>query len=172
MQTKVLSNRESLRGISGRAASSVPIHLDQLRRFKHYLLAAILAFGFCSLTAALWTVSARAQDSCLENVPTPQLQPGLHRVVQLVNCSQQTLLGTANAAQQQGKNPLPVFPREGTWVMGPAGSGKNVLTVDIPLGWEDTKCPPNSHGMCKGIVGPRFWARTGCRYDIAFDKAQ
>src|SRR5579863_231520 len=58
--------------------------------------------------------------------------------------------------------------------MKPVGSSNhaNVLTIDIPTLWENTKCPANSHGMCQGITGPRFWSRTGCRYDIDFDKAQ
>lgn len=49
-----------------------------------------------------------ATDPCLAAVPTPQLKSGLHRVVQLVNCSRsETLLGTADAAEQLGKQPLP-----------------------------------------------------------------
>ena len=113
-------------------------------------------------------------DSCLAGLNTPPLKPGLHRVVQLVNCSNQIVLGTANAAQQKGGQELPVLPEEGTWIMQAAGSANNanVLTIDIPTQWEDTKCPPSAHGMCQGIVGPRFWARTGCRYDLSFDKAQ
>jgi len=113
-------------------------------------------------------------DACLANVPTPTVKPGLHRVVQLVNCSDEDLLGTANAAQQKGGQPVPVLPESGSWVIGKAGSANhgNVLTIDIPLTWEDTKCPENAHGMCQGIVGPRFWARSGCRYDLGFDKAQ
>jgi hypothetical protein len=113
------------------------------------------------------------EDSCLKALPTPSPSPGLHRVLQLVNCAKgATLLGAANAAQQKGGNPQPIFPREGRWELGPQGGGKNVLTFDILLNWEDTKCPPSAHGMCGGIVGPRFWARTGCRVNIDFDKAQ
>jgi Thaumatin family len=113
-------------------------------------------------------------DSCLIRVPTPKVRAGLHRVVQLVNCSEQDLLGAANAAQQKGGQPVPVMPQTGTWLIKKAGSpnNSNVLTIDIPLTWEDTKCPPEAHGMCQGIVGPRLWARTGCRYDLGFDKAQ
>ena len=47
---------------------------------------------------------------------------------------------------------------------GPLGSGKNVLTIDIPPEWEAT--------IGAGATGPRLWARTGCRYDIASDRAQ
>ena len=110
-------------------------------------------------------------DACLDSLPTPQPKASSHRVVQLVNCSNQTVLGSANAAQQKGGQPLPVLPREGTWLMGKVGSGTNVLTIDIPPKWENTKCPQGTKD-CVGIVGPRFWARTGCRYDLAFDKAQ
>ena len=48
---------------------------------------------------------------------------------------------------------------------------QNVLTIDIPLGWENTACPQGKK-TCDGIIGPRLWARTACRYDIAFDIAQ
>ena len=119
----------------------------------------------------LGAAKGAGSDSCLDNLKVPSLKPGSHRVVQLVNCSNQTLLGSANAAQQQGLNPLPALPEEGTWVMGPAGKGANVLTIDIPPGWENTKCPAGKK-ECEGIVGPRFWARTGCRYDLNWDKAQ
>src|SRR5262249_35435556 len=59
----------------------------------------------------------------------------------------------------------PVFPREGTWVMGPwTSSPRNVLTIDIPPAWADTSP--------KGSIGPNIWVRTGCRYDIAANIAQ
>jgi hypothetical protein len=50
--------------------------------------------------------------------------------------------------------------------MEPVGAPdhKNVLTIDIPEAWENTKV--------EGSVGPILWARTGCRYDIASDRAQ
>ena len=49
---------------------------------------------------------------------------GSKRVVQLVNCSNQALLGAADAAGRGPNDPnptgiVPVFPREGTWVMEP-----------------------------------------------------
>lgn len=113
------------------------------------------------------------ESNCLKSVPTPSPAHGLHRVVQLVNCATGvTLLGAANAAQQKGGNPQPILSKEGRWELGPQGGGNNVLTFEIPLNWENTKCPADAHGMCLGIVGPRFWARTGCRVDIDFDKAQ
>ncbi len=100
------------------------------------------------------------------NLPTPTPTPPAIRVVQLVNCSNQTLLGAANAAGSVGQPLTSVFPREGTWVMGPAGAPNhgNILTLDIPPAWAAT--------IAKGSVAPNIWARTGCRYDIAADKAQ
>lgn len=117
--------------------------------------------------------SAGPADTCLANLPVPTPIPPAHRVVQLVNCSDQTLLGAANAAKQPGPaGPTSVFPREGTWVMAPAAAGStaNVLTIDIPPQWENTKCAPGVSSC--DAVGPRFWARTGCRYDIASGRAQ
>ena len=35
--------------------------------------------------------------------------------------------------------------------MGPVGSGRNVLTIDIPVEWENTEKG--------GATGPNFWAR-------------
>lgn len=116
---------------------------------------------------------ANLADSCLDNLPIPTPIPPAHRVVQLVNCSDQTLLGAANAAKKPGNVPLTsVLPREGTWVMEPLNPGntKNVLSIDIPPEWEDTKCGPDAPSC--DAVGPRFWARTGCRYDIASGRAQ
>jgi len=91
-------------------------------------------------------------------------------VVQLVNCSNQRVLGTANAAFAYGSPPTSVLPREKTWVMEPfpippgAPANANVLTIDIPEQWEDTSK--------KGSIGPNFWVRTGCRYDVANGIAQ
>src|SRR5262249_47509707 len=105
-------------------------------------------------------------DPCLKGLPVPTPTNGAHRVVQMVNCSKETLLGAATAAFRFGNPKTPVLPREHTWVMEPVGSPdhKNVLTIDIPEAWENTKV--------EGSVGPILWARTGCRYDIASDRAQ
>ena len=125
-----------------------------------------LAIGFILLLFG--TARSDAADSCLDNLPTPT--PLLHRVVQLVNCSNQRVLGTANAAHVVGSPPTPVLPREKTWVMEPfpvpsgAPANANVLTIDIPKDWEDTSP--------KGSTGPNFWVRTGCRYDVATGLAQ
>ncbi len=200
MQLRTQRDTYSLGGITIRTAIPQAIHRHQLSRaVERILIVALLAFGLSSIFQSFWTVGAHADevsdstsdqsedlgqaenpdlkselDTCLAGLKTPDLKPGLHRVIQLVNCSDQTVLGTANAAQQKGGQELPVLPEEGTWIMQPAGSADNanVLTIDIPTQWENTKCPPSAHGMCQGIVGPRFWPRTGCRYDLSFDKAQ
>lgn len=74
--------------------------------------------------------------------------------VEFVNQSgQELLLGALG--------PTPVETREGTWVLPPGGT----LNIDIPPSWLNTA--GQSH-----LNGPRFWARTGCRYNISDDKAQ
>jgi len=109
---------------------------------------------------------ARGPDPCLANVPVVAPANGAVRVVQLVNCSSETLLGAANAAGLVGQPLTSVLPREGTWAMKPAGSPNNgnVLTIDIPQAWAST--------IKEGSIAPNIWARTGCRYDIASDRAQ
>ena len=135
------------------------------------LIFSFLAFGFGS---GLWSLPGQAagraarlaEETCLDQLPPPPKPiPPAVRVVQLVNCSDQTLLGAANAAHAAGQPATPVFPREGTWVMAPASSSpQNVLTIDIPPQWADTS--PD------GSIGPNIWVRTGCRYDIAANIAQ
>jgi hypothetical protein len=68
--------------------------------------------------------------------------------------------------------PIAVEPREKTWVMLPKGAPNfgNILTIDIPPGWEATVCPQTDPGC--GALGPRFWPRTGCKFDPAHDLAQ
>jgi hypothetical protein len=59
------------------------------------LIAALLALGL----GLVWSGTAHAQaDACMSNLPVPTPKPPSHRVVQLVNCSNATLLGAANAA--------------------------------------------------------------------------
>jgi hypothetical protein len=123
---------------------------------------AVLILGSSSLLQ-LFAPGPANGESCAKDVPIPE-QRGSTRVVQLVNCTNQTLLGTANAAHRAGFDPTSVFPREGTWVMEPVGSGKNFLTIDIPPQWLSTG-PEKS-------LGPILWARTGCRYDVAAGIAQ
>jgi MYXO-CTERM domain-containing protein len=113
------------------------------------------------------------------SLPVPSPAAGFNYVVQLVNESNVTILAGADAAHQGNSTPdgpvpppIAVEPREGTWVMQPKGSpnNTNILTIDIPMGWEGTVCPQTNTGC--GALGPRFWPRTGCKYDIEHDLAQ
>ncbi|VTZ50389.1 Thaumatin pathogenesis-related protein [Methylocella tundrae] len=155
--------------------AAIPIQLISGRkatRLTHkIIIIALLAFGFGSIIPMFWGAHAHAQvvDPCLQGLPTPTpQQPAVHRVLQLINCSNQVVLGAANAAGKAGVVPLKsVFPREKTWVMQPyppSTPNGNILTIDVPPKWESTIGP--------GSTGPRIWARTGCRYDIASDRAQ
>ena len=58
--------------------------------------------------------------------------------------------------------PTAIEPEGGAanWAQPPGGS----LTLDIPNSWYNTQA--------QGTVGPRVWARTGCRYNVALDRAQ
>jgi hypothetical protein len=114
-----------------------------------------------------------------DSLPVPSPRPGFNYVVQLVNESDATILAAANAANQGSSSPggpvpapVAVEPREGTWVMLPKGApdGGSILTIDIPPAWEGTECP-QTNTAC-GANGPRFFARTGCRYDIEHNLAQ
>src|SRR4029453_16430329 len=114
-------------------------------------------------TTTLPASSCDAERAAFEaTLPVPTPGPSGY-VVQLVNESNVTLLAAANAAHKIGQPPFPVIPREGTWVIEPRG----VLTIDIPLEWQGTVGLPGA-----GALGPVFWARTGCRFDIAHDIAQ
>jgi hypothetical protein len=109
------------------------------------------------------------QDPCSggpDNLPKPTPMPGAVRVVQLVNCTNQILLGAANAPFRAPGTPVPVVPRENTWVMQPLGApnNQNIITIDVPPGWADTG-PVHS-------TGPNIWARTGCRFDPTVNLAQ
>jgi Thaumatin family len=92
-------------------------------------------------------------------LPVPEPSPGRY-VVQLVNESNVMLLAAANSAHRVNEPPKSVLPREGTWAIEPGG----VLTVDIPEEWERT--------IPLGSLGPVFWARSGCRFDIEHNFAQ
>jgi hypothetical protein len=114
-----------------------------------------------------------------KSLPVPTPAPGFDYVVQLVNESDVTILGTANAANQgsaspggQVPPPIAVEPREKTWVMLPKGAPNNgnILTIDIPLGWEGTQCS-QSNPNCMAN-GPRFYPRTGCKFDLEANLAQ
>jgi hypothetical protein len=97
------------------ATSRQPVRRGKRTRLAaKVLIVSLLAFGFSSIFQLFWSVPSHA-EGCLASLPVPT--PALHRVVQLVNCSNQTLLGTANAAHNLANSPTPVLPREGTWVM-------------------------------------------------------
>jgi hypothetical protein len=108
-------------------------------------------------------------DDYLKNLPVnPPKDPNTKRQVQLVNCSDQVVLGAANAARSLGQPPWPVFPQEGTWVMQPFNPKNptdysNVLTIDVPPEW---------YGQHVGGNTGNFWVRTGCRYDAVANRAQ
>ena len=131
-------------------------------------MAVLLGFA-CSLVLPLFfSANAAAQDvGCLENLPQPSPIAPSHRVVQLVDCLPPRRCWA-----------LPMQPDRmlGTWfqfcrerkptVMAPFGApnNANVLTIDLPPEWENTKK--------EGSVAPNIWARTGCRYDTTQDVAQ
>ncbi len=132
---------------------------------------ALLLVGTALTLPLCTTVQAQTQvcgsTQYLANLPVPPpSNSSVKRQVQLVNCSNQVILGAANAAHDAGQPPFPVFPREGTWVMQPFGApnNANVLTVDIPPQWYGQ--------FAKGGVAPNFWARTGCRFDPVANRAQ
>ena len=98
----------------------------------------------------------------------PPRSNDIKRQVQLVNCSDQVLLGATNAPRAASSPPYPAFPQEGTWIMQPFNKNNptdysNVLTLDIPPQW---------YGQHVGGNTPNIWARTGCRYDEVTNRAQ
>lgn len=107
-----------------------------------------LFVGLIVFIVLVWYGIIKIGTGTQTTLPAPSTD---QTVVQFVNDSNtMILLGAAG--------PTPVVPREGTWELPPGGS----LTIDIPKSWE---------GTATGI-GPRFWARTGCRYSAADNKAQ
>ena len=117
------------------SSTKQPIRTSKQRAYK-LLIVSRLSFAISLIFLLFGTARSDAADPCLDNLPTPT--PLLHRVVQLVNCSNQRVLGTANAAHVVDSLPTPVLPREQTWVMEPfpvpsgAPANANVLTIDIP----------------------------------------
>jgi hypothetical protein len=149
-------------------ASCLPPRRPSKRFAGRLGVAAFFPLVFSLILILFGTSRSYAADPCLDNLPAPT--PLLHRVVQLVNCSNQRVLGAANAAHVPGSPPVAVLPREKTWVMEPfpvpagAPANANVLTIDIPVPWENTSP--------EGSTGPNFWVRTGCRYDVQIGIAQ
>lgn len=156
----------ALQGYSDRRECAAPGWKNLAVLTFTVVLSPVVLFSYSGCAAADAAPFAAGNDRCLANlsVPTP-ISPAI-RVVQLVNCSGETLLGAANAAGSSGQPLTSVLPREGTWVMKPFGSPNNgnVLTIDIPPAW--------AANVKEGSIAPNIWARTGCRYDIASDKAQ
>jgi hypothetical protein len=164
----VASIRKSAKCKNGRACGA---SLGLYSTFDACDTTGVCAGGTVTTTTLTSTVTTTTLSSCEAAraafeatlpVPTPAA-PGRY-VVQLVNESDVTLLAAANAAHRFMEPPFHVLPREGTWVIPPQG----VLTIDIPEQWERTI----GDKVLGGAVGPLFWARTGCRYDIAHDFAQ
>jgi hypothetical protein len=137
--------------------------------------------GQCSICS----FNVKGESPYERSLPVPTPRPGFDYVVQLVNESSTRILAATNAANQGSStpggpvpSPVAVEPREGSWVMAPKGTNLkwpdgtplNTLTIDIPLGWEGTDCP-QSNPNCSAN-GPRFYPRTGCKYDIAHNLAQ
>ena len=140
-----------------------------IRRLSVLPVRALLTLSLILLFLSFASVHVQAQvcgAAYLNSLPVPAPVAPAHRVIQLVNCSDQVLLGATNAAASGNVTPYPAFPREKTWVMQPYGApnNANVLTIDVPPQWESTG-PIHSHG-------PNFWARTGCRYDAVSNRAQ
>ena len=103
-----------LRGVLSRT-----VHALSLRQFSVIAACtAVLTFGLICLSTSFQTPDARADylselgnsgeaqdsnladdtDPCLKNLPIPAPAQGLHRVIQMVTCSNQTILGAADAA--------------------------------------------------------------------------
>ena len=73
--------------------------------------------------------------------------------VNLINQCPVTVLSAA-------LGPTPVGTSNGSWVLKPGEK----LSIDVPKEWESTAGNPN-------VNGPRFWAHTGCTYDVKSDRA-
>ncbi len=152
--------------------------IPELRRLSVLAASILLSCTFSLVLLMFCTVRVQAQGTCsqsyLDGLPQPVPIPPAVKVVQLVNCSDQVLLGAANAAHQANQPGFPVYPREGTWEMQALpqdpNDHSNILTIDIPPEWQSTKCA-NGVMNCPAL-GPNFWARTGCRYDATTNRAQ
>lgn len=99
------------------------------------------------------------QPQPITPVPTPQPQPNQcnrsgNYKVNLINECPVTVLAAA-------VGPTTVEPADGkSWVLK---SGEKIR-IDIPEEWECTAGKST-------INGPRFWARTGCNYDVETNRA-
>ncbi len=141
------------------------------RSHRGFFTALLIVLGVGLILPWCSTAQAQSQPPCGSKeyldalvVPPPQ-QSGIKRQVQLINCSDQVVLGAATASHAEGAPGWPVFPQSGTWVMQKytPGSTANVLTIDIPPEW---------YGQHVKGQTSNFWARTGCRYDPVTNRAQ
>ena len=156
----------------------------QLRRLGHAVPTTLALTLILFLTVAVPRLRAQDDEQApqdeqpavvcgsqayLDSLPVkPPKDPTTKRQVQLVNCSDQVVLGAANAARAKDQPAWPVFPQEGTWVMQPFNPNNptnysNVITIDIPPQW---------YGQHVGGNTGNFWVRTGCRYDITANRAE
>jgi hypothetical protein len=108
--------------------------------------------GSTALSMVAMVVAGLWRPASAQAPPIPVPRSG-QTVVQFVNESRVTLLLAAFG-------PTAIEPREGTWTLRPGAA----LTVDIPPQWHNTTAP--------GSAAPRFWARTGCRFDESRNVAQ
>ena len=147
-----------------------PIPVQRTRSHRNSCYALLTVLGIILVPSLHPTLQAQVvcgSKQYLDNLQVkPPKDPSIKRQIQLINCTNQVILGAANAAHDAGQPPYPVFPQEGTWVMRPypAVNDANVLTIDIPPQWYGQ--------FASGGVAPNFWARTGCRYDTVADRAQ
>lgn len=121
------------------------------------IVIAVLAVIALVVFLVLWNWKPVGGTSAMAigSPPLPVESPN-NIVIQFLNSTSEALL-LAAAGPEIPDMPL---PREGTWTMPPGG----ILTLDIPKEWEGT--------AGRQVLGPRFWARSGCRYNVADNKAQ
>ena len=137
------------------------------------LMAVLLAFAcglvlplLLSVRVAAQTVPAQSDcgsDAYLASLPVkPPKGNDIKRQVQLVNCSDQVLLGAANAARAAGQPPWPVFPQEGTWVMQPFNQEPHGLFQRAHHRYSSAVVRPACRGEHGELLGPnRLPLRSG-----------
>src|SRR5215475_16205885 len=108
-----------------------------LRRAAALAFVTILTVLLSSSIPVQAQSSGPCDDAYLKSLPIPT--PTNDRVVQIVNCTDQVLLGAANAAHRINEPAYPVFPdnTNPTWVMQPFnpnnwGDHGNLITLQIP----------------------------------------
>ena len=140
-----------------------------LRRAAALTFAVVLTLLLVSSVHVHAQNSGPCDDTYLKSLPLPVVKND--RVVQIVNCTDQVLLGATNAGHRISEPPYPAFPDENTWIMQPFNPNNwadhsNILTIQIPTQWEATVGTKT-----QGANAPNIWARTGCRYDIKNNRA-